>query len=305
MASPAVHTRLSLRIPPNFNFWRTVYSHGWCSLLPFSVDKDLETFSTVLRLKGGTLASCVMTVLENRILIDSTSASSLTAQQRSEIRSQLSECLRIKEDFSAFHAEARRYPRYRWIARTGSGRLLRAPTVFEDVVKMMCTTNCSWSLTTTIVHNLVGELGASLQNSKAFPTPEAVAGASERFMRKTIRSGYRSPYLLEFAQRVANGRLDVESWRSSTGKTEELFNRILDIKGMGPYAAGNLIRLLGRYNHLALDSWVRAQYADLHHKGRMVSDRTIERAYKDYGEWKGLFFWLEMTRHWFDKKFPD
>jgi len=171
---------------------------------------------------------------------------------------------------------------------------------------MMCTTNCSWSLTTIIVHNLVGELGATFRNGQhAFPTAKAIAGVSEQFVRKTIRAGYRSPYLIEFAERVASGQLEVESWRSSTRPTDELFGQILDIKGMGPYAAGNLIRLLGRYDHLALDSWVRAQYARLHHNGRRVSDRTIERAYKDYGEWRGLFFWLEMIRPWFDKKFPD
>jgi hypothetical protein len=29
-----------------------------------------------------------------------------------------------------------------------------------------------------------------------------------------------------------------------------------------------------------------------------VADKTIERHYKEYGEWRGLFFWLEMTKEW-------
>ncbi|MDQ2918706.1 MAG: hypothetical protein M3R10_02370, partial [Verrucomicrobiota bacterium] len=29
-----------LETPENFNFQRTVYSHGWCELLPFELDKE-------------------------------------------------------------------------------------------------------------------------------------------------------------------------------------------------------------------------------------------------------------------------
>jgi len=306
MAKRTTVTPLTVSLPAGFDFWRTVYSHGWCSLLPFRVDKTLETFSRLLRLENGALIDCTVKPSRNRLRIEARSISPLTKDQKLETQALLSTCLRLGENFSAFHSEARRYPQYRWIARTGVGRLLRAPTVFEDLVKMMCTTNCSWSLTTIIVHNLVGELGETLSDGlRAFPTPEAIAGSSEKFMRKTIRAGYRSPYLIECAERVASGELDVESWRTSALSTEDLLELVMDVKGIGPYAAGNLLRLLGRYNHLALDSWVRSQYAQLHHNGRKVSDRTIERAYHSLGRWRGLFFWLEMTRSWFDKKFPD
>jgi hypothetical protein len=41
---------------------------------------------------------------------------------------------------------------------------------------------------------------------------------------------------------------------------------------------------------------VRQRYAELHARGRKVKDATIERAYARFGRWRGLFFWLEMTR---------
>ena len=299
-------TALKIFLPSGFDFWRTVFSHGWCSLLPFRVNKNLETFSRLLRLKDGTLADCTIKASTSSLRVDALSASPLTKDQGTEVRDLLSACLRLEEDFSPFHTEARRYPQYRWIAKRGVGRLLRAPTVFEDLIKMMCTTNCSWSLTTNMVHNLVGELGEKHPDGfMSFPTPQAIAGVSEKFVRKAIRAGYRSPYLIECAERVASGELDVESWRTSVLSTEDLYRLVQGVKGMGPYAAGNLLRLLGRYSHLALDSWVRSQYAEVHYNGRKVSDRTIERAYRRYGRWQGLFFWLEMTRPWFDKKFPD
>ena len=306
MSKQLTTAKLALPLPSGFDFWRTVYSHGWCSLLPFRVDKTLETFSRLLRLKDGTLVDCTMKPFKNRLRVEASSRSALTKAQELETVALLSTGLRLGEDFTAFHAEARKHTEYRWIARAGVGRLLRAPKAFEDLIKMMCTTNCSWSLTTIITNNLIGELGEELSDGlKAFPTQEAIAGMSEKSMRKTIRAGYRSPYIIECAKRVASGELDVESWRTSVLSTEDLFHLVRNVKGMGPYAAGNLLRLLGRYNHLALDSWVRTQYARLHYRGRKVSDRTIERAYEQYGRWRGLFFWLEMTRYWFDKKLPD
>ncbi len=213
-------------------------------------------------------------------------------------------CLRLDEDFCAFHAEARRHPRFRWIAAAGAGRLLRAPTVFEDVLKMLCTTNCSWALTTVMVRNLVGFYGERWDDHRsAFPTPEAIAGTTEAKLRLDVRAGYRAPHILRLAEAVASGRLDVESWRTSVLPTRELYAELFRIRGIGPYAAGNLLKLLGRYEHLGLDSWVRGKYAEIHARGRRVSDAAIERAYRRFGAWRGLFFWLEMTRSWHEEKF--
>jgi 3-methyladenine DNA glycosylase/8-oxoguanine DNA glycosylase len=183
--------------------------------------------------------------------------------------------------------------------------LLRSPTVFEDVIKMICTTNCTWALTTVIVRNLVEVFGVRFDDSvRAFPTPEAIARSNESILRGTIKAGYRAPYLLEFARAAASGRINPESWRTSQGEADDLYRQILTVKGVGPYAAQNLMKLLGRYDYLALDSWVREKYAELHHRGRRVKDSAIERYYASFGQWRGLFFWLEMTRHWHDGKFP-
>jgi hypothetical protein len=79
---------------------------------------------------------------------------------------------------------------------------------------------------------------------------------------------------------------------------------VLSVKGIGEYAAGNIMKLLGRYDYLGLDSWVRKKFSELHRGGRKTSDTSIERHYKQFGKWKGLFFWLEMTKDWYTEKFP-
>ena len=297
--------RMEIKTPPMFNFWRTVYSHGWCSLPPFLVNKEDSTLSRLLELKNGTLVLSVLKERKGKISVTFSSQAALSADQKAEVRNLLAQCLRVNEDFSEFYREAVRHPGSRWIPKAGAGRLLRSPTVFEDVVKMICTTNCSWSLTETMVGNLTARLGKNFgAGNFSFPGPESMAGTTEAFLRKNVRTGYRSPYLLEFATAVADGKLDVEGWRSSPLSTDELFEQVKTVKGMGDYAAGNLLKLLGRYDYLGLDSWVRGKYYEFHSHGRKVKDSTIEKRYASLGKWRGLFFWLEMTRYWYDHKFP-
>ncbi|MBM4168508.1 MAG: Fe-S cluster assembly protein HesB [Ignavibacteria bacterium] len=297
--------RFSIRTPPDFDFWKTIYSHGWCSLAPFTVDTRRETFRAVLALSDQTVYDCRISYRHRSLAIEAHSASRMTASRRIELRTMIEQIFRLEENLREFYRRARTYPEYRWIARMRAGRMLRASTAFEDIIMMICTTNCNWSLTTIMVENLCNEFGLPATNGvRSFPSPESIAGSTERVLRQKIRAGYRAPYLLAFAEQVASKKIDPEGFRTSPLATPDLLNSMTAIKGIGPYAAENLLRLFGRYDYLALDSWVRAKYSELHHRGRKVSDRTIQRRYARFGKWRGLFFWLEMTRDWYDEKFP-
>jgi N-glycosylase/DNA lyase len=197
-------------------------------------------------------------------------------------------------------------------ATHGAGRLLRSPTVFEDVVKTVCTTNCAWSATERMVGVLVGRLGEPAPGApqdgvagRAFPTPEAMAAAGEDFYAAVARAGYRGPYLREIARRVASAELDLEELLLA-GRDElpdeEVERRLLGLPGVGPYAAAHVMLLLGRHSRLVLDSWTRPKYARLLGRpaGKLVADATIARRFRRYREHAGLAFWLVLTRDWMD-----
>jgi 3-methyladenine DNA glycosylase/8-oxoguanine DNA glycosylase len=297
-------TVLSIHTPAHFNFWRTAYSHGWADLDPFTYNPHEESITRVIALNDTALAKATITGKKGDVTITVTSPKQLTLTQRTITRQQIRTCLRLDEDYSEFHRMAKKHSAFKWIASSGAGRMLRSPTVFEDVVKMICTTNCSWAFTKLMVTNLCRSFGNKFdEHSYAFPTPSQLAASSDAYLRKEIKTGYRSPYLLELAERVSSRRLDLESWRTSTLSVDKLFDQMREVKGIGPYAAGNLMKLVGHYDYLGLDSWVRAQYCRLHHGGRPVKDATIEKHYAQYGKWRGLFFWFEMTRYWHDEKF--
>jgi 3-methyladenine DNA glycosylase/8-oxoguanine DNA glycosylase len=234
----------------------------------------------------------------------------LSPPEAREARAQLRACLALDDDLEPFRRRAaaleaeraagrKGLPDLRWALARGAGRLLRSPTVFEDAVKTLCTTNCSWALTRLMVSRLCERLGAAAPlGGRAFPSPAAMASAPERLYREEIRAGYRAPFLLALARDVAEGALDLEALRRSEEPTEEVARRLRRIRGFGPYAAEHLLRLLGRHDHLALDSWTRAKLARLRGRRRPPSDRTLRGWYAPYGEWAGLAMWLEVTADW-------
>ncbi len=184
-----------------------------------------------------------------------------------------------------------------WVAH-GAGRMLRSPTVFEDVVKTVATTNCSWALTTKMTTAFVEHLGdAAPDGRRAFPSAAAMAAADESFYREVARTGYRAPYFRELARSVASGEVDLEALTDPEPPDDDVEARLLALPGIGPYGAAHvMLTSLGRYSRLVLDSWTRPTYAKL--AGRATKDAAIERRFRRYGDWSGLAFWLYLTRDW-------
>jgi N-glycosylase/DNA lyase len=206
--------------------------------------------------------------------------------------------LRLDADLSGFYEVASADPELDW-AGTGAGRMMRGTTVFEDVVKTICTTNCAWSATVRMIGALVEHLGAEAPGGRhAFPSPQAMAEAGDEFYRDVVRAGYRGAYLRSLAGSVAHGRLDLERLTDPGLSDDEVAERLIALPGCGPYATAHIMMLLGRYSRLILDSWTRPTYARLN--GRKAADRTIERRFRRYRDYAGLAFWLYLTRDWVD-----
>ena len=213
---------------------------------------------------------------------------------RAAVRRVLLRVLDLKADLSSFHELCAADPSFAWIARRGAGRILRAPTLFEDAVKVLATTNCTWGLTKVMVNNLIGTFG----RGGAFPDASFVAGLPEARLKAEIKMGYRAPYLASFAEEVASGSLDLARWEDPARPDEDVEKEIRSLKGFGPYAADTLGRLLGRHAKLGIDSWTRKKVAIQRFRGRKVRDARVERLYARFGRFAGLAFWLDMTSDW-------
>jgi 3-methyladenine DNA glycosylase/8-oxoguanine DNA glycosylase len=119
-----------------------------------------------------------------------------------------------------------------------------------------------------------------------------LAGANVDALLQECRLGYRAPYVLELAQRVAAGELDVEALKSNDLPTPELRKRLLGIKGVGDYAAANLLMILGRYDYIPVDSWALSMVSKEFYNGEPVERKDVEAVFAHWGEWQGLAYWL-------------
>ena len=286
---------------------RTLNSHGFADLAPMRLDEEAGTLGVTLRVPGGRPRRVVVGRGRGRgasvtILGPGTPGARVQAAVVEGVR----HVLRMDEDLSAFYEACRSDPDLAWAA-AGAGRMLRSPTVFEDVVKTVCTTNCAWSATVRMVNAIVSELGDPAVGGKsplanAFPTPARMAEAPESFYRETVRAGYRGAYLASLARAVADGTLDLEALGSATRAElpdEDLEAQLLSLPGVGPYAAAHIMMTVGRHSRLILDSWTRPTYARL--VGRKgVTDAAILRRFRRFGPEAGLAFWLFLTRDWVD-----
>jgi len=270
-----------LETPQNFSFRETVNSHGWSVLLPFELDKENLRLSYVFENES----SAEISEEDGKLKIE------IVGENENLLRD-VRHILRFDEDLSKFYKILKSEKRLKWIAAQSAGRLLRSPTVFEDLVKTICTTNCSWSLTKIMVKNLVEKLG---NGGRAFPTPEQMASVPEEFYRTQIRAGYRSGYFAELAEKVASGKLNPEAWLTSNLPTNELKKEMKKVKGFGDYAAENLLKLVGRYDGLALDSYLRSEFYKKHNAGTLCDDKQIRAFYEKFGAWQGLAIWCDMS----------
>ncbi len=284
------------------DFARTLLSHGVADLPPNVIAADGSSLQTVLRAGGKPwlVRLTPTTGSPPRALAEApTGAPAPPPVVQAQLLATLGHMLRLDEDLSPFYLAAGKDPLLAWVV-TGAGRMLRSPTVFEDVVKTICTTNCTWSATERMVGALVGELGEAvdgLSARRAFPTPEALAEADESFYRDRAKAGYRGAYLRALAADVAEGRLDLEALLDPALDDEEVATRLLAVAGVGPYAVAHVMMLLGRYQRLILDSWTRPKYRVVSGRPRLT-DKGIERAFRRYREFAGLAFWMTLTEDW-------
>jgi 3-methyladenine DNA glycosylase/8-oxoguanine DNA glycosylase len=296
-------TEIILPARQPFLFYSTVRSHGWFQLAPFVWDDERQLLGYILRLGSGKVIAVRLSEAPGGVRLQA--SSKLTSAEQAELASTVTWMLALDQDFSAFYLLAAQEPKLQSMVAGARGRVLRSPTLFEDVVRTILTTNTLWAATRRMCLNLVEQFGQPLEVEtgagfeavlhplqRAFPTPEWLAATDEATLREQTRLGYRAPYILELAQQVASGALDLEALKHSDLPTPELRKRLLAIKGIGGYAVAVLLMILGRYDSIPVDSWALKSVSNEWYDGQPVGKAEVEAAFERWGEWRGLAYWF-------------
>jgi 3-methyladenine DNA glycosylase/8-oxoguanine DNA glycosylase len=215
----------------------------------------------------------------------------------------------------------------RW-KKSGRGRLMRSATLFEDVIKTVTSCNVTWP--STIIMNrrmceIVGRKSAS--GLYAFPTAARLAKTRPQTLRARCSVGYRDLRIIELAKMFARDtgptlprKLAAKGIVWPVGKQggfaawletpatpdDHVFAALMELPGVGPYAAANIMQLLGRYARLPLDTEsIRHAKSILKFTGTDHElMRKLHAHYEPFGEHRFRSYWFELWDFYEAKRGP-
>jgi len=312
-----VATRLTVRVPGDYVLARDVCSYGYFLLAPNRWDPATLTFSRVLDLSEGPALIRIRQEGARHAparggdgdddgvppgrpgapLIVMASRGLTRAEQR-EARRQIGRMLRLDEGEEVIAEFHRVDPRWK---KSGRGRLMRSPTFFEDVIKTVTSCNVTWPSTIIMNARLCAVYGrGNREIGRGFPSAKRIAGVKPGRLRARCTVGYRDQRIVELAKMFAagprRGGIDVEWFEDPSTPDEAIHAALLQWPGIGPYAAANIMQLLGRYRRLPLDTEsIRHGKTIL---GMTGSDRAIMKAihahFAPFGEHAFRSYWFEL-----------
>ncbi len=283
---------------PQFDFERTVLSHGWLMLPPFSWDGERGTLSYVFQSAAGAVLRLRMRAVVGGVEVNSPDCPAPAPELAAEIQRAVKTMLNVEWDLRQFYAAMKAHEGYEWLEAERRGRILIAPSLWENLAKVLLTTNCSWAQTVNMCRQLV-KLGAAhptIADCFAFPTAERIAALDFDDFAERVRAGYRSAYLHELARKIAVGEIDPNAWLNLDG--DEFYRAVKSLKGFGDYAAGTVARMVGHFDKIAIDTAAHAMFAERHNGGVKGGEADIKAHYEEYGRWRGLVLWMDIMRQY-------
>lgn len=279
-------TKLTLPVEKNFSLPHAVCSYGFFMLAPNRYEPAERALHRPLRDSAGRMVRTRTTQPGGGPLLSIECDRKLPAAEGKLIKAQVARMLRLNEDFSHWRKL------HRAAARARFDRMFRSPTLFEDIIKTMTGCNVAWGNTITMNRLLVEHPGAGAD----FPTAAELAEWEPEKLQPLCKVGYRAQWIIRLARDVASGRLKLEELEAPELSTDELFARLRGIFGVGTYAANNILKDMGRYDRLAVDSETVRHFHQRHGVEGDLKRVTqkAERHYARYAPWQYLAYWFEL-----------
>ena len=275
--------------PKYYDLYMTCHAHGWKNLAPFQWCNESKTLAFPIFLSGN---SVNVEVCQERAAIKTIllSGKELNESELSQCRKAIIRTLGLDTDTSGLLLIAEQIgPEYAHLIRKGAGRLLRAPTLWEDAAKTLFTTNCSWALTRKMCKSVCSERFSTRtpSGSYPFPPPQKIAEYSPEKIQTLMPVGYRAEFLIGLSKRfcVDPNLNDLELNGFGYRKADAT---VRSLKGFGDYAVAHILVLTGHFDKIPVDSVV-VSYLKNNYRVRKPNS-FIKRHYRKWGkyQWWGL-----------------
>lgn len=268
-------------------------SHGW-SALPIFRRTDGPVVTVGMRTASRDVALTLVDAAAG-VVIDArvhAGARLMPVEARELAR----EILGLDIALDDYWARCRQSPRHRWVAAQRVGNQLRAPSLLDDLLILVCTVNCTWGRAVTLVQSLAA-LAPAIDGLPVLPDAATIVAAGEATLR--ARSfGYRARHLSALAHAAVDGAIPS---RAALRAMEPMLARkaLVALPGVGPYVAETALRIVGVHDFYGMDSWNTTcvpEAAD----GEAALHARYDRVFGT--TWRGLAYWCDATRSWHGQK---
>jgi DNA-3-methyladenine glycosylase II len=213
---------------------------------------DGTTYRRVLPLPAGPVEVAVTqpTPVETARLRVAVVGQPVSGAVRTAVTSALEVLLGLRIDMTEFYQFAAHSRRLAPLADRFQGmRPPRFATVFESAINAIACQQMSLTLGIHLLNRLTMAYGAAMgalgEAVYAFPRPLDLAGLLPAELRQLGFSHQKGRAMIELAQSVADGRLDLEGFAALSD--DEAVMRLLELRGLGRWSAEYiLLRGLGR-----------------------------------------------------------
>jgi 3-methyladenine DNA glycosylase/8-oxoguanine DNA glycosylase len=297
----------SLRVPDDYSLSRDFCSYGYFLLAPNRWNVAQQALTRAFAIERVPF-SLEITQKHAGTALRVTSTRSLSAKSMAKTRMMLVRMLRLDEEASTIADFHRKDPRWK---ASGRGRLMRSPTLFEDIIKTVTSCNVTWPSTIQMNRRLCEVLSPPVCRSSPdphapFPEAGAVATARVQTLRARCRVGYRDARIVELARLFRAGAVRPAWFEDPTTSDQQILDALIELPGIGPYAAANILQLLGRYSRLPCDSeTLRHGTTVLGYQGTPSAiNKAVRAHFAPSGPHAFRSYWFELWSHYEFKQGP-
>jgi 3-methyladenine DNA glycosylase/8-oxoguanine DNA glycosylase len=285
------HTEISVATPAGFNFGVTVSSHGWERLEPFSLNRETQMLTRTEHLPSQLARFEIAHNDDINVTIHS--ETKLSKEDKAYVTKFITRCFCFDWNMSGCYEKVADDATYSFLKEQRRGRLLLAPSMWENLVKTQFLTNTHARHTTAIAAKFC-TLGDPFGDKHAFPTPEQVLAKSVDELEKQTGTGYRAKYIRSLAEAIASG-FDPDSLQNLELSYEDIYKKVRGLRGFGDYSASYVLKLLGRFERISIDTVMRRYFKEITgHEN--ATDDDINAYYERFGDCRGLVAWWEVSR---------
>ncbi|GMI95170.1 hypothetical protein HRI_003186300 [Hibiscus trionum] len=258
---------------------------------------------------------------------------SLSSADEAAILEQVGRMLRISSkderyvrEFQTMHSSAK---------EKGFGRIFRSPSFFEDAVKSLLLCNCGWKRTLDMARALCelqpeialdnenGHLkrkrskrkpsssnsSESIQNFPSWKEMVSWPWVNAAYLEKRCNLGYRAASILQLATMFAQGKLEEDEITKTEQSfdptiSESLYQKLLEIKGFGPFICSNIMMCVGFYQRIPSDTETIRHLKQVYGKENCSKNtiaKDIVEIYEKYNPFQCLVYWMELIEEYESK----